>query len=112
MPEPASNDDYEQILALHGFLPTDEHQFFYTREGQIAQRRFIFSFDVTRLYEDIESRTKRMAQAMAWITEKNASLAMAKKSRNKEMIERDVKTMLAKRTNNSNRKQIKHNLSP
>jgi len=97
MPEPASSNDYEQILALHEFVPTDETQFFYTREGQIAQRRFIFSFDVTRFYEDIESRKKRMAQAMAWVTEKNASLALAKKSRNKETIERDVKTMLAKR---------------
>jgi len=97
MPEPASNDDYEQILALHQFLPTDENQFFYTREGQIAQRRFIFSFDVTRFYEDIESRKKRIVQAMTWIMEKNASLAIAKKSRNKDTIERDVKTMLAKR---------------
>jgi len=88
----ASLDDYEQILALHEFQPTDENQFFYTREGQIDQRRFIFSFDVTRFYEDIESREKRMTQAMAWITEKNASLAIAKKSRNKETIERDVKT--------------------
>ena len=97
MPEPASNDNYEQILALHQFLPTDENQFFYTREGQIDQRRFIFSFDVTRFYEDIESRKKRIAQAMTWITEKNASLAIAKKSHNKETIEREVKTMLAKR---------------
>ena len=97
MPEPASKDDYEQILALHEFLPTDENQFFYTRKGQIAQRRFIFSFDVTRFYEDIESREKRTSQTMAWITEKNAGLAIAKKSRNKETIERDVKTMLAKR---------------
>ena len=53
MPGPASNDDYEQILALHEFVPTDENQFFYTREGQIDQRRFIFSFEVTRFYEDI-----------------------------------------------------------
>lgn len=97
IPEPASKDDYEQILALHEFQPTDENQFFYTREGQFDQRRFIFSFDVTRFYEDIESRERRIAQAMAWITVKNASLAIAKKSRNKETIERDVKTMLAKR---------------
>lgn len=97
MPEPASKDDYEQILALHEFQPTDENQFFYTREGQIDQRRFIFSFDVTRFYEDIKSREKRLDQAMAWISDKNANLAIAKKSRNKETLERDVKTMLAKR---------------
>ena len=97
MPEPASKDDYEQILALHEFQPTDENQFFYTREGRIDQRRFIFSFDVSRFYEDIESRETRIAQAMAWIADKNASLAIAKKSRNKEAIERDIKKMLAKR---------------
>ena len=34
---------------------------------------------------------------MAWIAERNASLSSAKKSRNKETLERDVKQMLAKR---------------
>ena len=97
MPEPASKEDYEQMLALHEFQPTDDNQFFYTREGRIGERRFIFSFDVSRFFEDIASRKKRITQAMAWIAEKNASLSAAKKSRNKETLERDVKQILAKR---------------
>ncbi|PHJ38186.1 hypothetical protein P378_11645 [Desulforamulus profundi] len=48
VPGPASKEDYEQILALHEFLPTDDNQFFYTREGRVGKRRFIFSFDVSR----------------------------------------------------------------
>lgn len=95
--EPATPEDYEQILALHAFQPTDENQFFYTREGSIGPRRFIFSFDVSRFFGDIDSRNKRIAKAMAWIAEKNASLSAAKKSRRKETVERDVKQMLAKR---------------
>jgi len=97
MPEPAAKEDYEQILALHEFQPTDDNQFFYTREGRIDNRRFIFSFDVTRFFEDIKLRKKRITQAMTWIAEKNESLSAAKKSRNKETLERDVKQMLAKR---------------
>lgn len=97
VPEPASKEDYEQILALHEFLPTDDHQFFYTREGQVGQRRFIFSFDVSRFFEDIATRERRVAKTMAWIAEQNASLAVAKKSRRKEAVERDVQKMLAKR---------------
>jgi len=97
MPTPASKQDYEQILALHEFQPTDENQFFYTREGVIDGRRYIFSFDVSRFFEDIASREKRITQAMAWIAEKNASLSAAKKSRNKETLERDIKQMLGKR---------------
>jgi len=97
MPEPAAKEDYEQILALHEFQPTDDNQFFYTREGWIGKRRFIFSFDVARFFEDIASRKKRITQATAWIAGKNASLSAAKKSRNKETLERDVKQMLAKR---------------
>ncbi|MCR4442715.1 MAG: transposase [Peptococcaceae bacterium] len=93
-----SQDDsfFEQILALHEFVPTDDNQFFYTREGRVAQRRFIFSFDVSRFFEDIASREQRIAKVMAWIAEQNAKLALAKKSRQKELLERDVHKMLSK----------------
>ncbi len=97
IPVPASKDDYEQRLAIHGFQPTDERQFFYTREGQIDQRRFIFSFDVSRFYTDIASRERRITKTLAWISEKNATLSLAKKSRNKETLEREVKQLISRR---------------
>ena len=97
MPEAASREDYEQILALREFQATDENQLFYTREGRIGQRRYIFGFDLVRFYEDIDFRAKRMRQAVDWIKEKNQSLALAKKSRNEKTLEREVKTMLSKR---------------
>jgi hypothetical protein len=37
--EPASKEDYAQILALHEFVPTDDHQFFYTREGWVERHQ-------------------------------------------------------------------------
>lgn len=97
VPEPASKEDYEQILALHEFLPTDDNQFFYTREGRVGKRRFIFSFDVTRFFEDIATRDKRISKTMAWIAEQNTKLAVAKKSRQKEAVERDVQKIISKR---------------
>jgi len=97
VPEPASKEDYEQILALHEFLPTDDHQFFYTREGMVEKRRFIFSFDVTRFFEDIATRERRIAKTMAWIAEQNAKLAVAKKSRQKEAVEREVQKIISQR---------------
>ncbi|MFZ5986515.1 MAG: IS1634 family transposase [Bacillota bacterium] len=96
VPGPASKEDYEQILALHEFLPTDDNQFFYTREGRVGKRRFIFSFDVSRFFEDIASREKRINKILAWTAEQNAKLAVAKKSRQKELLERDIKKMLSK----------------
>lgn len=97
IPEPASKEDYGQILALHEFVPTDDNQFFYTREGRVGQRRFIFSFDVTRFFEDIATRERRIAKTLAWIAEQNANLAVTKKSRQKEAVERDVQKILSKR---------------
>jgi transposase len=97
VPAPASKRDYEQILALHGFQATDEQQFFYTREGRINQRRFIFSFDVSRFFADIDSREKQISKVFTWISEKNTALLAAKKSRNKEKLEREIKQMLSKR---------------
>lgn len=97
IPGPAAKEDYEQIMVLHGFQPTDDHQFFYTREGQVGQRRFIFSFDVARFFDDIVARDRRVAKALAWIEEQNVLLAAAKKSRRLETVERDVQRMLSKR---------------
>lgn len=97
MPSPASKEDYEQHLALHGFQPTEEHQFFYTREGKVDRRRFIFSFDVTRFHEDMASRERRITKTLAWISEKNAVLSSAKNSRNPEALEREVKQLISRR---------------
>jgi len=97
IPVPASKSDYEQILALHGFQATDEQQFFYTREGKINQRRFIFSFDVSRFFADITSREIKFSKVFTWISEKNTTLLAAKKSRNKEKLELEIKQMLSKR---------------
>jgi len=97
VPEPAGKDNYEQILVLHEFQPTDDNQFFYTREGRIGERRYIFSFDVSRFFEDIVSRERRIAQTLAWIREQNAILATAKKSRRKDIVERDVQKILARK---------------
>jgi hypothetical protein len=97
VPEPASKKDYEQILALHEFVPTDDKQFFFTREGRIGKRRFIFSFDVTGFFEDIATRERRIAKTMAWVAEQNAKLAVAKKSRQKEAIEREALKITSKR---------------
>jgi transposase len=97
VPEPASKNDYEQILALHEFVPTDDNQFFYTREGQIGKRRFIVSFDVTRFFEDIATRERRIAKTMAWIAEQNAKLAAVKRSRQLGAIEREAQKIISKR---------------
>lgn len=97
VPQPFSKEDYEQDLALHLFEATDEKAAFYTREGQVGDRRFVISFDVSRFYDDIASREKRISQALTWIAEQNAKLLAAKKSRNIEILEREVKQMLSKK---------------
>lgn len=97
MPDAATKDDYEQVMAVQGFQPIDENEFFFVREERLDRRRYIFSFDVSRFYEDIKSRSKRVKQFLTWANEENESLATAKKSRKKETVERKVKQMLSKR---------------
>jgi hypothetical protein len=96
VPEPASKDDYEQILALYEFQPADENQLFYTREGRIGKRRYIFSFDVSRFYLDIDSRESRISRSLAWIAEQNSRLRNTKRSRRLETTERDVQKMICR----------------
>jgi len=97
MPEAVSPDNYKERLILHNFEAIDKDERFFIREEKEGKRRYIFSFEVSRFYEDIESRGSRIEQAFAWIAAENDKLSSAKKSRKKETTVRNVKQMLSKK---------------
>lgn len=97
MPEPASLDDWEQILAMQEFQPFDDNGFLYYREYYRDGYRYILSFDVARFLEEQKARNRRLEQAKAWIEAKNQELARAKKSRQIDVLDRAVKQMLTRK---------------
>jgi transposase len=97
IPESASAENFEQILAMNEFLPVDENAFLYYREFIKEDHRYIFSFDVARFLEDMKSRERRIEQAKEWIIVKNSDLANSQKSRQFDAVNKDIKKMLAKR---------------
>lgn len=97
MPEAASADSFEQILAMNEFRPVDENAFLYYREFVKAEHRYIFSFDVARFFEDMKSMEHRIEKAKEWIMVKNSDLANSQKSRQIDAVNKDIKKMLSKK---------------
>ncbi|MDC3426379.1 IS1634 family transposase [Aquibacillus sp. 3ASR75-11] len=96
MPKAVTPDNYKQRLTLQNFEPIENKRFF-IREEKEGKRRYIFSFEVSRFYEDIESRENRIKQAFTWMEAENATLSEAKKSRKAETTVRKVQKMLSKK---------------
>jgi len=97
MPEAASTDDFEQILAMNEFRPVDENAILYYREFSKEEHRYIFSFDVARFFEDMKSIERRIEQAKEWLIVKNDDLAKSQKSRQLDVVNKEAKKMLAKK---------------
>ena len=97
MPEAATPDDFEQVLALREFLPLDENALLYYRPMEKNHQRYVVTFDVQRFYEQTRHRRTRMEGVEQWIRQTNEALRSAQKSRNREIVERDVRRMLTRK---------------
>ena len=97
MPEAATPDDFEQVLALREFQPFDENALLYYRPVEKNHQRYVITFDVQRFLEQTRHRRKKMEEVESWILQTNKILKSAQKSRNKEIVERDVSRMLARK---------------
>ena len=97
MPEPASPDDWDQVLAMREFQSFDDGGLLYYREFRQEEYRYILFFDVTRFLAAFKARNRRLQEAYDWIEAKNEELAKAKKSRNASVLERQIKRLLAKK---------------
>jgi len=97
LPEPAYPHDWEQVLAMREFIPFDENQLLFYREFTREGRRYILTFDVARFLEEYRSQEQRLNKAIAWLEQKNKTLAQAKKARNQEVLIRELETMLKRK---------------
>jgi hypothetical protein len=97
LPEPATPDDWEQIMAMREFIPFDENSFLFFREFEFGKRRYILSFDVARFLDEWKMLKQRIQEVLEWIQQKNQTLAQAKKARNREKLERETQLMLKRK---------------
>ena len=97
MPEAATTEDFEQILAMNEFRPVDENAILYYREFFKEEHRYVFSFDVARFFEDMKSTERRIEQAKEWLIVKNDDLAKFQKSRQLDVVNKEAKKMLTKK---------------
>ena len=97
LPEPATPDDWEQIMAMREFIPFDENRFLFFREFELGNRRYIISFDVARFLDEQKKLKQRIEQVLNWVQQKNQTLAEAKKARNREKLEQEIQTTLKRK---------------
>ena len=94
LPEPASPEDWEQVMAMREFIPFDENGFLFFREFEIDIRRYILTFDVARFLDEHNLQKRKIGQVLDWAKQKNQTLAQAKKARNREKLEREIQAVL------------------
>ena len=97
LPDPPTLQDWEQVMAMREFNSFDEDQLLFFREFVNDDNRYILTFDVARFQDEQRMHQKRMEQVLAWINQKNESLAQAMKARKQEILEREVQIMLKRK---------------
>lgn len=97
LPEPASPDDWEQVMAMREFIPFDENGFLFFREFEIENRRYILTFDVSRFLDEHNLQRRKIQRVYDWVKQKNHTLAQAKKARNREKLEREIQSVLKRK---------------
>lgn len=97
LPDPPTLQDWEQVMAMREFIPFDEDQSLYFREFFDGKHRYVLTFDVARFQDEQRMHRKRIEQVLAWIDQKNESLAQAKKARKQEILEREIQSILKRK---------------
>lgn len=97
MPEAATPEDWEQVVAVREFRPWDENEFLYYRPIMLDGNRYIVTFDVQRFLDQTKHRKRQMQHIERSIEQINESLRNAKKSRKSEVVEREVNQLLSRK---------------
>ena len=93
LPEPPMPTNWEQILALQEFIPIEDDISYY-REFEDDNRRYIILFGVARFLDEHQIQRSKVEQIQRWITQKNIDMEQAKKSRNRDVLEREIGRIL------------------
>lgn len=97
LPEPATPDDFEQILAMQEFVPVDDNAFLYCREFTLDNKRYILTFDVARFLHERRLHMAKLDEITQWVEQKNKSLSQAKKARSQNVLEREIISVLKRK---------------
>lgn len=97
MPEAATPEDWEQVVAMREFQPWDENEFLFYRPVTRGENRYIVTFDVQRFIEQTKHRDRQMASIEQSVLEMNEQLGNAKKSRRADVVERKAAQLLSRK---------------
>lgn len=97
MPEAATPEDWEQVLALREFQPFDEQEFLFYRQLMVDGKRYIVACDVQRFCDQTKHRKRQIQAVTQGIEQTNTSLKNAKKARKREIMERDALHILSRK---------------
>ncbi|BCJ87704.1 IS1634 family transposase [Effusibacillus dendaii] len=109
MPDAATSEDWEQVVAMREFRPWDENEFLFYRPVVLSDRRYIVTFDVQRFLDQTKHRKRQMQNVEQSINQINESLRNARKSRKSEVVEQEVNQLLSRK---GLKKQAKVTIEP
>jgi transposase len=97
MPEAAKPQDWEQVLAMRGFIPYDDNELMFYRSLIVEGNRYTVTFDVQRFLDQTKQRQRSIEAVEAQVCQMNERLRQARKSRNELVVKRDVEKLLSRK---------------
>jgi hypothetical protein len=97
LPVAATTENWEQVLALQEFNACDENEFLFYRPLSRDGNRYLITFDVGRFHDQTKQRQRQNQHLEQMIQSMNEALRTAKKSRKREIVEREVHRILSRK---------------
>lgn len=96
IPQAATPDDWEQMVAMHEFQPVGGSDSLFYRELQLAGQRYVLTFDVACFLDQQQQRKRRIQAVEEGIHRLNQGLAAAKRPRKQTVAVREAERLLAR----------------
>lgn len=97
MPDAATPDNWEQVLAMREFQPCDKNESLLYLPVFLEGQRYIVTFDVQRFLDQTKTRQRQINAVEQWVKQTNETLRNAKKSRQVALVEREVNKTLSRK---------------
>lgn len=109
MPDSATPDNWEQIMAMREFQPCHDNDSLFYLPVVLEEQRYIVTFDVQRFLDQTKTRRRQIQAVVQWVKQTNTALRNAKKSRQVSLVEREVNQTLSRK---GLKKQAKFSIDP
>ncbi len=96
-PEAVDEDHWQEAVTRRGMEAYDAEHTLWYREWTTAERRYVVAFDYRRFHLEDTAQARAVQDVEAWIQQKNADLAAARRNRQAAPLEQALQNLLRRK---------------